>query len=66
MRFAADLWNFFAFHRPEEDDSFSPLANHAVLLMLVLINHCSAATNPYRNAISSYTGKSIFNFVIEK
>ncbi|XKL64792.1 hypothetical protein PGB90_004878 [Kerria lacca] len=36
---ASDIWNFFAFHRQEEDESFSPLANHAVLLMLVLINH---------------------------
>ncbi|XP_065201095.1 dymeclin [Planococcus citri] len=53
---ASDIWNFFAFHRQDEDETFSPLANHAVLLMLVLINHSSPTiSNPYRNSISSYT-----------
>lgn len=53
--FASELWNFFAFHRQEEEELSSPLANHSVLLMLVLINHCTSASNPYRVAISSYT-----------
>lgn len=36
-------------------DTETPLANQSLLLLLVLTNHCTTLTNPYRDALFSFT-----------
>lgn len=53
---ASDIFNFFSFGKGAENETpCSSLGNQSVMLMLVLINHCNSPSNPYRQAISSYT-----------
>ncbi|XP_075234718.1 dymeclin isoform X2 [Lycorma delicatula] len=52
---ASDLWNLLTLSSGTDNSDGSPLANQSVLLLLVLINHCTAERNPYREALSSYS-----------
>lgn len=58
----ADFWVYLTGSQGPET---STLANQAVLMILVLINHCNNPRNPYRETFSLYSGidlpSSIFN-----
>jgi len=55
----ASLWSWFG-SQPAEDETFptpSLLANQSLLLLLVLVNHCTQdrrITNPYRYALFTF------------
>lgn len=57
---AAELWSIITFNKKTEgndEDSMNnakieaPLANQALLLILVLTNHCTTQINPYRQSL---------------
>lgn len=59
---AADLWSMLTFTRksthelvvPEQGDfQDAPLATQSLLLILVLVHHCTAQNNPYRLSLAS-------------
>ncbi|XP_046665621.1 dymeclin [Homalodisca vitripennis] len=52
LGFASDVWSYLTGAQGPET---STLANQAVLLVLVLINHCSNPRNPYRETLCSYS-----------
>lgn len=52
---ASELWSLLTLSSSSENLDGSPLANQAALLLLVLINHCTADRNPYREALNSYS-----------
>uniref|UniRef100_A0A1B6CTK8 Dymeclin n=2 Tax=Clastoptera arizonana TaxID=38151 RepID=A0A1B6CTK8_9HEMI len=55
---ASELWSLLTLNYGPTEQENSPLANQAILLLLVLINHCtsSATKNVYRETISTFSG----------
>lgn len=57
--FTASLWSWFGSpSSTEEDQSDSLLANQSLLLLLVLVNHCTQdkkILNPYRLSLFTFT-----------
>jgi len=59
--FAAGLWNVvtLGYGRSEQaEETNNILGNQALLLLLVLANHCTTGRNPYRQALFSFTGST--------
>lgn len=71
---AADLWSMLTFSRKSTDELVvlehgdfqeTPLATQSLLLILVLVHHCTAQNNPYRLSLAScINNQGIFNFKI--
>jgi len=66
---AAGIWNMLTFGlaspNPEpnakEEESQSPLANQSLMLILVLVSHCTCEKdliNPYREALFSFSNSA--------
>lgn len=63
---ASSLWNVLSFNyskerSPKDASYMTVLANQSLLLLLVLVNHCSndsEITNPYRSALFSFKNTS--------
>ncbi|XP_022799189.1 dymeclin-like [Stylophora pistillata] len=55
------VWSWFGSQSTSEDDS-SLLANQSLLLLLVLVNHCTQdkrKLNPYRHALFNFTNRKL-------
>lgn len=59
---AADLWSMLTFSKKSNDEltvpehgdfQEAPLATQSLLLILVLVHHCTAQNNPYRLSLAS-------------
>ena len=58
---SAGVWSWFGSQSTDEDDS-SLLANQSLLLLLVLVNHCTQdkkKLNPYRHALFAFTNRKL-------
>ena len=59
--FSVGVWSWFGSHSTDEDDS-SLLANQSLLLLLVLVNHCTQdkkKMNPYRHALFTFINRKV-------
>jgi len=58
---SAGVWSWFGSQNADDNDS-SLLANQSLLLLLVLVNHCTQdkrKLNPYRHALFSFTNRKL-------
>ena len=53
---AAELWSLLTLNSGSQEPETSPLASQSLLLLLVLINHCTTSKNVFRDALSSHNG----------
>ena len=59
--FLAGVWSWFGSQGTGEGDS-SLMANQSLLLLLVLVNHCTQdkkKINPYRHALFYFTNRKL-------
>lgn len=52
--FASELWSLLTLNSGSQESESSPLANQSLLLLLILINHCTTSKNVFRDALSSH------------
>lgn len=69
---AASIWAWLGSGQPDESHTESLLANQSLLLLLVLVNHCTqdkTQLNPYRQALFTFTQRQgtrgMLNFIVK-
>lgn len=63
----SSVWSWFG-SQSSEDEDLSLLANQSLLLLLVLVNHCTQdkqQLNPYRHALFSFANRNVKDTVTE-